>query len=388
MRGTITGIADRRLGARLAVFAGWIAVASSALAQGGPPPAAVRVDPVREETVERMREVTGEVRAVQQADVASQERGLVVELNVEIGDEIEAGHVIARLRDNRRRLDVARLQAVVASNEALVAERAAQVGKAARDLERLAELRSRSGASQNEVDDAETALAEAQARQAQAQADLESSRVELSTAETRLDDMVIEAPFAGSVVSKMTEVGQWISEGDTVVELLSYDTVDVFLDVPERFLEPLRQANRPVQLSMDALEEEIEAPVATVIAQGDRLARTFPVRVRLENPAHSIRPGMSVQGLVPTGEPMVALTVHKDAVMRSDVGVFVYFNNEGAAAVAPIEPLFAQGERIVVRSPLLAAGVELIIEGNERVFPTQPLTIQRDAPAEARAGGN
>jgi len=357
-------------------------------AQNGPPPASVRVDEVRQQTVERMREVTGEVRAVRRAEVASQEEGLGIELGVDIGDEIEAGRVIARLEDERRRLDVARLEAEVASHDAVVAERTAQVGKTKRDLERLVELRSRQGASQNEVDDAKTALAEAEARRAQARADLESRRVALSTARTRLEDMVITAPFSGSVVSKMTEVGQWISQGDTVVEMLSYDTVDVFLDVPERFLEALRRSDGQVRLRLDAIEDEITAPVATIVAQGDRLARTFPVRVRLENPDHAIRPGMSVQGMVPTGEPMEALTVHKDAVMRSEVGVFVYFNNDGAAATAPIEPLFALGERVAVRSPTLAPGMELVIEGNERLFVSQPLIIQRDGAPSARVGGD
>ena len=58
------------------------ALASAALAQpgGGPPPSPVVVEAVRMETVEQWREVTGELRAVRRALLASEEDGLVVEV--------------------------------------------------------------------------------------------------------------------------------------------------------------------------------------------------------------------------------------------------------------------------------------------------------------------
>jgi multidrug efflux pump subunit AcrA (membrane-fusion protein) len=41
--------------------------------------------------------------------------------------------------------------------------------------------------------------------------------------------------------------------------------------------------------------------------------------------------------------------------------------------VAPVEALFASGDRVVVRSPMLKPGMTVLVEGNERVFPGQPL---------------
>lgn len=355
--------------------------AEAATAQGGPPPALVALDPVRQERIEQRREVTGELRAVKRAEVASEEQGQVIALEVEAGDAVEAGQVIARLDDELLRIDVERRKAQVTSAEALVQERGAQVEKAKRDLSRLEDLSSRSGASQNEVDDAKTRLAEEKARQAQAEADLLSAKAELRSAERRLSNSKIVAPFAGSVVMKRTEVGQWLGEGDAVVDMVALNAVDAYLDVPERFLGALSSEGTGIDLRIPAIGDTIQVNSATILAEGDRLARTFRVRVRVENEGAAsagkgrLKPGMSVIGLVPTGEPADVLTIHKDAVMRNDAGSFVYFDGGGAAAVAPIEAQYAVGDRVVVRSPVLKPGMNVITQGNERIIPGQQLKI-------------
>lgn len=369
--------------ARWASAAGaWLAVSAVVLAQpsGGPPPALVAVEAARLERVEARREVIGEIRAVRRAALASQEGGLVVAIDVVEGQWVEAGRVLARLDDRLRALDVDRRAAGLRSAEATVAERRAQVEKAQRDLRRLQEVQRRDGASQNEVDDAATRVQEEEARLATAQSDAESARVEHETARKRLSDMTIRAPFAGSIIGKSVEVGEWVDEGDSVVEVIAIDAVDAFLDVPERFTGALLSPDARVVLKIPAIGREIEATVSSVMAAGDRLARTFPVRVRIENGAGDaggglLRPGMSVVGLVPTGEPIDALTVHKDSIMRNDAGAYVYFDAGGAAAVAPVEPQYAFGERMVVRSPVLKSEMRVITRGNERVFPGQPLQI-------------
>lgn len=367
-------------------------VALPAVSQG-PPPAHVRLDEVRLETVEQRRAVTGEVRAVRQSAVASEEEGLVMSLEVDVGAEVEAGQVMARLNDRLRVLEFEQRRALAMSKRAEVDEEMARREKAARDLGRVEELEQRAGASRNEADDARTALAEAEARVARAEAELAHAEAQEQWAARRVAYMEIKAPFDGMVVRKGTEVGQWVDSGSVVVELVALDEVDIYLDVPERFLDALRSSAAEVQLQLPALKETISATTFTVVASGDRLARTFPVRVRLPNADGRLKPGMSVIGMTPTGEPVEALTVHKDAVMRNEAGSFVWFDGGGVARVATIDALFAVGDRIAVRSPLLKAGMNVLVEGNERVYPGQPIApiggggAASGAVAEERAEG-
>lgn len=361
---------------------GVVGVAGSALGQseGGPPPAMVTVDAVRMENIQQRREVTGEIRPVRRASIASEQDGLVIELSVEVGDWVDAGDPLAKLDERLMSLDLDRLIAERDSAEANTAERTAMIEKAQRDLERLQQLLTREGASKNEVDDATTFLRQHEARLLQARADAASAEASRRSAEKKLSDMTIRAPFAGTVVAKLVELGEWVSDGAAVVELVSVEEVDAYLDVPERFVGALSAPGALVQLRVPAIGQTIEAPVTSVVAIGDRLARTFPVRLRLDNRAESaakglLRPGMSVIGMVPTGEPADVLTIHKDAVMRNDAGSYVYFDSGGRAAVAPVEMQFAVGDRVVVRSPMLKPGTSVVTQGNERIFPGQPLTI-------------
>lgn len=378
---------------------------SSVYAQGGPPPAKVRLDDVRLETVERWREVTGELRAVRRSVVAAEEAGQVVDLPVEAGDPVVAGQVIARLDDALARLEVERAKALVQTREAIVAERVTTLEKSQRDLARIEDSFARAGAAQIELDEARTNRANAEARLSQARADLAWAQADLRTAVKRLEDMTIEAPFDGVALSRRTEIGQWVREGEAVVELVALDALDAWLDVPEAFaarLFPKEGRSPEVVLRVPALrafgvDETLRAPVSSVIPAADPLSRLFPVRVRLENkPAVAsadasnggpLRPGMTVVGLIPTGESTQAMTVHKDAILRNETGPYVFFDGGGVAAIAPVRIDYAVGQRVVVQSPALRPGMMVVIEGNERLFPGQPLIVTdapRGGPAAAR----
>ena len=149
--------------------------------------------------------------------------------------------------------------------------------------------------------------------------------------------------------------------------------IDAWLDVPENLLPRLQSANVDAQIRVRSTGEVYSAPVSAIVPEADRMSRLFPVRVRLENPDGELRPGLSIVGLAPTGARQEMLTIHKDALRRDDGGAFVYFDAEGIAAAARIRVLFAEGDRLVITSPALQPGSEIVTEGNERLFPGQPL---------------
>jgi RND family efflux transporter MFP subunit len=360
--------------------------AANALAQNGPPAAKVVLDEARLEVVQQWREVTGDLRAIRRSTLASEAEGLVMELLIDPGDAVKAGQPIARLKDTLATFSADSAAAALQQQRATVTLRQAELAKAERDLTQTREIASRGGAKQNEVADAETAVDAAQARLAEAEAEAASAEAFLAEARERLENTVISAPFDGFIVGEHTEVGQWVREGDPVAEIVQTDIVEAWLDVPERFIAAISSTEATVQLRIEALGEVREAQVTAIVPLADELSRLFPVRVRMENPDGLLRPGMSVTGLVPTGASVESLTVHKDAVLRNDAGTYVYFARQVPGGgliseVAPVQVLFAAGERVAVRSPVLAGGEQVVIEGNERMFPGQPLRPVGGAPA-------
>lgn len=396
----MTRLSDRRMHRvtvrNLVVVAlAMLGLAGPAVAQG-PPPARVRVEPLQMMEVEQRRSVTGDLRASARSRVATQIAGQVLELLVDVGDEVERGEVIARLDSELLEIDLARALAEVRANEATVDERRASIRLAEFDVERLTLLSESQGATVRELEDARARLDAENARLAVAQADLAAAESDAARIRKRIGDTQVRAPFAGQVITKATEVGEWLGEGGEVVELVSIETIDAYLDVPEQFIGALQRVGisegerATVSIRINAIGAVVESSDVIVIGDGDRLARTFPVRVRITNPERDMKPGMSVTGSVPTGEQTTALTISKDAVIRNDAGTIAYYDNGGVAAVRPVQLVFAVGDRYVIReSGGWSSDSRVVVEGNERLYPSQPLNIVNEAGgAPAGASGS
>lgn len=359
-------------------------VSSAVFAQGAPA-ALARLDAVKLEQVVQRRALVGDLRPARQSQLAAEEAGLIIELNYEPGDTVEPGAVVAKLDDTLLKLDLARLQADLAAKRAQVEEYKADLEQAQSDKQRVEALDRAGGANERELTQAHTAVKAAEARLSRTNAEVLSVEADIRRIQRRIERMTINAPFGGQMIAKHTEVGQWVVPGDAVIGLMSTDAVDAYFDVPERFLGGMVGENAAITLSVDALGVVFENMPPVVIGSGDSVARTFPVRIRLANPDGDLKPGMTIRAQIPTTQVADAMTISQDAIMRNDAGAFVYFDAGGTAAVAPIEPQFITNGRMVVRSSILQPGMRLVVEGNERMYPGQPIA-DMDKPAQAPQG--
>ena len=114
--------------------------------------------------------------------------------------------------------------------------------------------------------------------------------------------------------------------------------------------------------------------VEAIVPLADRLARTFPVKVRLANTRHSILPGMAARASVPLPSPEASLAVPSDAVVRTETGFLVYVVREGKAALVPVKPGISEEGLIEVRGEL-SEGEQVVVRGNERLRPGAPVEI-------------
>lgn len=356
------------------MLSGVLALAALGQPQGGPPPANVRLATVIEEPIEQKRRVTGEVRALRRSQLAAEEGGLVVELTVDAGTSVNEGDVVARLDANRVELELTEARAGIPAAEALIVEREAESVQMGRDLVRVRELLELESGAAPEMDRAERDAAVADARLAQARAQLAVAQARVAVVEQRLEDLVIRAPFSGRVVEKMTEVGQWVSEGDAVVDLVELAEVEIRVDVPEEFVDRASRAET-VWVLLPALGVEVEARVLAIVPQADPRTRLFPVRLIAPNADGALRPGMSAIGLMPTSRQAMTTLIPKDAIVQGEAGTHVFVDQGGVAGMVPVERLFAVGDLVAVRSSMLDAGMSVVVEGNERLMPMQSLNI-------------
>jgi RND family efflux transporter MFP subunit len=360
----------------------------------------VRVAEVREEVVQDRRLVTGSVRAVRRSSLASREKGVVLELLVREGDVVEAGTVLARLDASRLERERGVLAEQRSAAEARVAQMQSQLERAESDLAALEVLAGKDAARPKENSDAKTARDAAKSRLAESRADVAIIAARLSELEGRIGDTVTRAPFAGTVLSRRTEVGEWIDEGGVLVEMLSTRELEVWLAVPQQYFGAVARQPGPIQVRVDGTGERLDLESYLPIPDVDDRARTFfvvaPVPPSTDRPASAggiAAAGMSVTAWIPTGEESKRLTLPRDAILRNDVGTYVYAAVGGgdgqpvSAIPMPVEILFDLGDRSVVRSERLAPGVQVVVEGNERLYPTAPI-LPTPADSGAKKDGS
>lgn len=357
-------------------------------APAGPPPASVFVGPVQTETAREFSRVTGSLRAVARAEVAAKEAGALEEIFVDEGDAVKAGQTLIIL--DRRRIDaeIAEAKASRTAAEVLVTQREAESKRAQLDFEMKTGLYEKRAVSRTELLDSEREkkVSAAQVKAASDQLNVAKSR--LALLEVREDDLEVTAPFQGRIVERHVEPGEWVSPGEPVVSLVSNGLIEAWLDVPERFAAAV--ADDPSALKVVAEAAGLSATATSLkrIAEVDMRSRLFKLVATIEDHGGDLIHGMSVHADIPLGEPQAMLVVPVDAVIVTRLGEFVYRvipaapGEEGAMPMAErveVNVRFRRdGRAFLGEAGSLSEGDQIVVEGNERLLPGQPLMISAD----------
>ena len=362
----------------------WLAtvLAGPALAQMGGP-AVVIVDAVRLESVQQHRRVTGELRAVRRSFVATREAGLVIEVPVREGMRVKAGDTLARLDSGILLLELKRAEADRAAAAGIVDERKANLSWREQELVLYRQSAERGAANVKELLDAESTAIIARTRVIQSERLAGVAAARLEILKKRLADMTVTAPFDGVVLARRAELGEWVGEGDPLVELVSVGQVEAWIDIPQRYFAAVAKRQVEITISIDSIQERADADRLRIIPQVDPRSRSFTIVIELDDHGGRLTPGMSLTAWVPTGGRSDALTVSVDAVLRNDIGAYVYAvrgggdGTPGNATPANVQVRFPVDDRIVVESAALKPGDLIVVEGNERLFPGAPVIPQQ-----------
>lgn len=326
-----------------------------AQAMQGPPPASVAVARIEARSIAPRAEAPGSVVSLRDSLVAAATSGKFTWV-ADVGDEVEAGEVIARIdqadalfsRDNSL-ADVRRLTA-----------RAAYLDSVYR---RFADLGEESGESEVSLEEMRTNRDEA--RQSLAQAE-----VALRRAETELERTEVKAPFAGRIVSQESQIGEFASPGAGVVRLVDTGGLEVTARAPAALARNISPGDA-VTVSYGA--ESLEAELRAVVPVGDERSRMLELRLALPESDWYI--GSAVRVVLPAAAARVVTAAPRDAlVLRADrVSVFVIEADNTARRVT-VELGDAEGDFIEIIGDV-EPGQSVVIRGGERLRDGQPVSI-------------
>jgi RND family efflux transporter MFP subunit len=217
------------------------------------------------------------------------------------------------------------------------------------------------------------------AREDAARKSIEAAEKRRDLLDVRKADLEVRAPFPGRVVARHTERGEWLREGDPVVTLLSTGELEAWLQLPERQAASLKETiPESVLLHLPGRSEPIRATDLALIPEVEGRSRRFVLVARIPDPDHELTPGTSVRAEVPLGAPTRRLVVSSDAILRSYAGSYVMIPQPSAAGPplakrVPVTLLFERGGEAILGPGELKAGDQVIVEGNERLFPNAPV---------------
>jgi HlyD family secretion protein len=270
---------------------------------------------------------TSTVKSETEVTLSAQRTGRVVKLPVKEGDLVRAGELIARL-------DLAE-ESVQAENA--LAQSKATYEEADKNLKRSEDLFSKGMIAQQDLDAVRRAFEVAQAQYRSSMAD----------AGVKRDYSIIKAPFNGVIAKKYTEVGELLTPGKQIVQIVDPARIYVLATIDEVDVGRLR-IGQPVNITVDAFPgEKFKGKVRRIspIVSGGKLeTRTADVWIYFNEKQPRIKPGMSadVEILVTTLQNV--LSVPSQAVIERE-GKKQLYVAEGSAlktgdkAVARLKPV-------------------------------------------------
>lgn len=358
----------------LAAAAGLLAAVAAGPALAQVDAMRVRVDTVRQVPLSQTVPVIGRMVARQVGVVAARINGPIETFEVEVGDRVEDGQVIATLDSTalqaRRDLYAGKLNEAKAE----LAIKKAQLELAHQTYERLERLKKSAAFNQARFDDARQNVTIARAEARQAETAIAAAAADLSLAEINLHNARIRAPYPGVVTERLTEAGAYVQVGAPVIRMIGDRTLEIEAEVPFQHLAGMVPGVE-VRLRLDDGTEH-SAVVRALLPSENPLTRTRAVRF-VPNIGKTLRPLAHEQSVtlhIPIGPERQVLSVHKDAIIKRRGQDIVFVAKGGEVEARPVALGVAVGSRMEVLSGL-GEGERVVVRGNERLHPGAKIEI-------------
>ncbi|MFZ3194153.1 MAG: efflux RND transporter periplasmic adaptor subunit [Moraxellaceae bacterium] len=289
------------------------------------PPQPVLVSVVRQQSTDSARQFSAVVEARDETRLGFRAAGKVTQRQAEVGQQVQAGQVLATLDVNDYQL------AVTAAADQL---RAAQVdAKQQRaDAERLARLLKDGSVGQADTERQRARADAADALEAQAAS-------QLNLAKNRAGYTELTAPFGGVITAISFETGQIVAEGQPVLTIARDGGLDVVVDLPEQWVTALRQQQASVT-RWNSTDAPIPVRLRELAPMANPQTRTY--RAKFSGIPSDWRLGMTAQLRLtePQQQGIAAELPASSLMQRGGEQSFVWVvSSKGSLSAKPVQVL-------------------------------------------------
>lgn len=270
---------------------------------------------------------TATLEAEDEAMVVAKVRGIIQKLNVEEGDFVKAGDVLAQLDDEQLQLEAQRAKATM--------------DRLKNELNRKEELYNKNLVSAQEFENAKY--------------EYQAQKSDYELAQLQVKYSRIQAPISGVISDRMIKVGNMIGADQEAFKITDFDPILAVLNVPEHEMNKIKKGQQAL-IEVDAVSgKTFEGQVLRISPTVDPETGTFEVTVSVRDESRQLKPGMFGRVQIVYDTHQNTLMVPKNAVMTEDGTSSVYIINNQMAYRKNINTGYVNGDNIEILEGLSPA---------------------------------
>lgn len=271
--------------------------------------------------------------------VTSKASGIVLDINVEVGDKVSEGDVLAVLES-----DVQELQFKSAE---------ANYQKSLNNYERAKALIGKGLANQEQVDNLKFETKALKTKLDEARLDLEFTKV--------------QAPISGLITKRNIKKGNLIPQHSEVFEIVNFESIQAIVNIPESKWTQMRNGLE-ARINFAGIDEMVSGKILRIDPVVDSSTGTFRVTIEINNTdLEKLRPGLFGKTQIILDKHDNAVLVSKDAVIREDKDNYVYvINDDKTVSKVVIETGYEMDDSIEVLSDL-EIGQKVVTTGKNNI---------------------
>lgn len=292
---------------------------------------------------------TATLSAEKEAQVLARVSGVVKSLGCEEGDRIPEGKVLLTIDNDEYRLRLAQAEA--------------NTGDLKSRYQRLQEMLEQNLVSAEEFEGVKNDLKAAEAEEGLARLNLSYTRV--------------TAPFTGSVVSRLVDVGQNVNVGTPLFVLSDFDPLLARVHVPAKEFKKLKP-DQPVELVLESSRERLSGRIKLISPIIDPSSGTIKITVEVVEYPTGVRPGDFAEVRIVTERRTGSTLVPRIALVTDRGEQVVYVAADSTAERRVVEVGFEDDHNAEILSGV-NVGDDIVVKGQRSLKHGSPIKILEGA---------
>ncbi|HVA33147.1 MAG TPA: efflux RND transporter periplasmic adaptor subunit [Candidatus Baltobacteraceae bacterium] len=383
-------------------------------APAGPPALSVDVAKAQRQNLATYVVLDGQVAPLEQSTLAFQQSAPIIGIDVNIGDVVKKGTLLARIDPSTIQAQLAQAQAQAAqqgataqgavvgypvqtqANQAAVATAKASLENARLVYQQNQQLYKQGYVSETQLENSQSQYVSAQqaynnavvglrnnvvsAQNVKAQqAGAEAARAQARVLSTELSQTYLYAPFDGVVSQRLLDPGAFGSPSQPVLTISRIDTIWLNINVPDEDLAYVRPGVPFTYQTSSLPGKKFRGAIQTVNAVPTSGTLSYLARMQTANPGEVLRGGMLITATIPRQTAPDAIVVPRSAIAQTANGNVVYVVQDNKAVEVPV--------KVGVQTDTLAQVVSPKVQPGTTVITTRPDALKDGSLVSVNGAG-